>query len=180
MFLTSNNPSSSGTARRRSTRWHLVALLCLSGLTAGCAPFQPETLPSPTGPAGSDAGARIAREAIAQVGATYRNGGASPAQGFDCSGLVTYVFGGQGIKVPRTAAQQYSAARPILAGELRPGDLVFFQLVPPSREVTHVGIYTGQGRFVHAPKSGKRVCETRLDDEYFRERIAGYGRFVTP
>jgi cell wall-associated NlpC family hydrolase len=152
----------------------------MSSLAAGCAPFQPETLPSPAGPAGPDTGARIARDAIAQVGAVYRTGGASPVQGFDCSGLVAYVLGEQGIQVPRTAAQQFAAARPILAGELRPGDLVFFRLVPPSREVTHVGIYTGQGRFVHAPKSGKRVCETPLDDEYFRGRIAGYGRFGTP
>lgn len=158
--------------------WHLVALLCLSGFAAGCAPFQPETLPSPTGPAGTDVGARIARDAIAQVGAVYRYGGESPAQGFDCSGLVAYVLGGQGIQVPRTAAGQYAAARPIPESELRPGDLVFFRLFPPDREITHVGIYSGQGRFVHSPKSGKRVCEARLDDEFFRERLAGYGRFV--
>jgi cell wall-associated NlpC family hydrolase len=114
---------------------------------------------------------------MAQVGAPYRYGGSSPAQGFDCSGLVSYVFGQQGIAVPRTAAQQFAAAKSIREQDLRPGDLVFFRLAGPRAEVSHVGIYSGQGRVVHAPQSGKRVGEASLDDEYYRERLAGFGRF---
>ena len=61
--------------------------------------------------------------------------------------------------------------------DLRPGDLVFFRLAPGSRDVTHVGIYTGQRRFVHAPQTGRNVGEASLDDLYYRERYAGAGRY---
>ena len=155
------------------------ALLVLAILLAGCAPFQPQRVPAPGGGVG-DAGTRAAQLAMAQVGAPYRYGGADPAQGFDCSGLVAYVFGQQGIQVPRTAAQQFAAARPVDAAELRPGDLVFFRPAPAGGGVGHVGIYTGQGRFVHAPESGKRVAEASLGDDYYRDRLAGYGRLAAP
>jgi cell wall-associated NlpC family hydrolase len=78
--------------------------------------------------------------------------------------------------VPRTSAAQFAAARKVYPDDLRPGDLVFFRLVPGSSEITHVGIYTGQGRFVHAPQTGKRVSEASLEDPYYRERFAGAGR----
>ncbi|HET9693608.1 MAG TPA: NlpC/P60 family protein, partial [Steroidobacteraceae bacterium] len=61
--------------------------------------------------------------------------------------------------------------------ELRPGDLVFFRLESRRRDVSHVGIYTGQRRFVHAPQSGRDVSEASLDEPYYRERYAGAGRF---
>ena len=121
-------------------------------------------------------GAVIARQALAQVGTAYRYGGADPARGFDCSGLVTYAHARAGIGVPRTAAAQFAAARKVDPDTLRAGDLVFFRLVPGSREVTHVGIYTGQRRFVHAPQSGRNVGEASLDEPYYRERFAGAGR----
>jgi cell wall-associated NlpC family hydrolase len=154
----------------------LAALASLALLAAACAPFQPQTVPPLQGGV-PDAGTRAVGTAMAQVGAPYRYGGSSPAQGFDCSGLVSYVFGQQGIAVPRTAAQQFAAAKSIREQDLRPGDLVFFRLAGPRAEVSHVGIYSGQGRFVHAPQSGKRVGEASLDDEYYRERLAGFGRF---
>jgi cell wall-associated NlpC family hydrolase len=155
----------------------LVALALLAFLVTACAPFQPQTVPPPQGGGVPDAGTRAVGTAMAQVGAPYRYGGSSPAQGFDCSGLVSYVFGQQGIAVPRTAAQQFAAAQPVREQDLRPGDLVFFRLAGPRAEVSHVGIYSGQGRFVHAPQSGRRVGEASLDDEYYRERLAGFGRF---
>lgn len=122
-------------------------------------------------------GSRIVTAAMAQEGVPYRYGGSSPQQGFDCSGLVSYVFGQQGIRVPRTAAQQFAAATAIRERDLQPGDLVFFRLAGPKAEVSHVGIYAGEGRFVHAPQSGKRVGEASLDDDYYRPRLAGFGRF---
>lgn len=125
-----------------------------------------------------DAATRVVGTAMAQVGTPYRYGGSTPAQGFDCSGLVFYVYGQQGIAVPRTAAQQFAAATPIREQDLKPGDLVFFRLAGPRDEVSHVGIYSGQRRFVHAPQSGRRVGEASLDDEFYRERLAGYGRFL--
>jgi cell wall-associated NlpC family hydrolase len=147
----------------------------------GCAPFRPglpsEPAPSVAGAVAHGTGPLLARAAMSQVGVPYRYGGAEPSRGFDCSGLVWYVHGQEGIAVPRTAAAQYAAARKVAAGELRPGDLVFFRLAPRSNDVTHVGIYTGQGRFVHAPQAGRSVSESPLDDAYYRERFAGSGRF---
>jgi len=155
-----------------------MAVLMLAALAAGCAPFQPVVTPSPAGGGVADAGTQLVGRAMAQLGVAYHYGGASPAQGFDCSGLVFYVYGQQGIAVPRTAAQQFAAARPVREGDLRPGDLVFFRLAGPGGEVSHVGIYTGQDRFVHAPQSGRRVGEASLSEEFYRARLAGYGRFA--
>jgi murein DD-endopeptidase len=78
--------------------------------------------------------------------------------------------------VPRTAAAQYAASRKVAPGDLRPGDLVFFRLGQSRHDVTHVGIYVGQGRFVHAPQAGRNVGESRLDDPFYQQRFAGSGR----
>jgi murein DD-endopeptidase len=121
-------------------------------------------------------GRAAATLALAQVGVPYRYGGADPQRGFDCSGLVSYVHGLEGVSVPRTAATQFAAARKVAVDDLRAGDLVFYRLVPGSRDVTHVGIYTGQGRFVHAPQTGRVVGSANVDDPYYRERFAGAGR----
>jgi cell wall-associated NlpC family hydrolase len=129
-----------------------------------------------SGTAASQEGAGIARVAVAQLGAPYRYGGAEPSRGFDCSGLVFYAHARQGVAVPRTAAEQFAAARSVDPADLEPGDLVFYRIVPRRRDVTHVGIYVGQGRFVHAPQSGRQVGEALLDDPYWRERFAGAGR----
>jgi murein DD-endopeptidase len=159
----------------------VIALLALALLVTACAPFRPG-MPSEPAAGGSvsisqqDAGAAIARQALAQLGTAYRYGGADPARGFDCSGLVSYVHAQAGIGVPRTAAAQFAAARKVDPDSLRAGDLVFFRPDPGSREVTHVGIYTGQRRFVHAPQSGRNVGEASLDEPYYRERFAGAGR----
>jgi cell wall-associated NlpC family hydrolase len=161
-------------------RCHVALALCACAfMLAGCAPFR-TGLPSTGAPAPGSAamheGDAIARAALAQMGAPYRFGGAEPARGFDCSGLVFYTHGRQGIAVPRTAAEQFAAARRVDPGDLEPGDLVFYRIVPGSRDVTHVGIYVGQGRFVHAPQSGRHVGEALLDDPYWRQRFAGAGR----
>jgi cell wall-associated NlpC family hydrolase len=165
---------------RHSTGPRRVALLLLAALAAGCAPFHPESAPSPAGGGVPDVATRVVGTAMTQVGVPYRYGGSSPAQGFDCSGLVFYAYGQQGIAVPRTAAQQFAAAIPVREQDLRPGDLVFFRLAGPRDDVSHVGIYSGQRRFVHAPQSGRRVGEASLDDEFYRQRLAGYGRFLAP
>jgi cell wall-associated NlpC family hydrolase len=151
----------------------VLALFACAFVLAGCTPFRPG-LPSTA--ATAPGGAAIARAAAAQLGAPYRYGGTDPTRGFDCSGLVFYAHAQQGIAVPRTAAAQFAAARSLDPDDLEPGDLVFYRLDTRRREVTHVGIYVGQGRFVHAPQSGKRVGEALLDDPYWRERFAGAGR----
>ena len=140
----------------------ILPLLQACGTTRGVAPSSPD-----------DSGTRIAVLAESQLGAPYRFGGDSP-QGFDCSGLVRYVFGQAGIAVPRTAQQLQQAAEPVPADHLQPGDLVFFRIA--SGRVDHVGIYVGDGEFVHAPRSGRPVRSELLGDNYYQRRYAGAGR----
>lgn len=158
-----------------------LALAALAAAATGCAPFKPGLPSEPVARESSPqaqqgVGAVIAQRALEQVGVPYRFGGADPRRGFDCSGLVSYVHGLEGVSVPRTAAAQFAAAQKIDVDDLRAGDLVFYRLVPRSREVTHVGVYTGQGRFVHAPQTGRLVGTANMDDPYYRERFAGAGR----
>jgi cell wall-associated NlpC family hydrolase len=101
-------------------------------------------------------GLRAAQIANHLTGVPYRWGGASPRAGFDCSGLVQYVYAKVGIDLPHYAAGQYGHGRRISRGSLRPGDLVFFS------GLGHVGIYAGSGKFIHAPRSGTTVRWSRL------------------
>lgn len=125
-------------------------------------------------PEESTAGAKLLLIARGLVGTPYRFGGDDP-RGFDCSGLVVYSFERIGVDVPRTAADQRRAARTVKRAELEPGDLVFFRT--SSRRVDHVGIYAGDGRFIHAPSSGRVVSYADLDDPYYLTHFAGAGRF---
>jgi cell wall-associated NlpC family hydrolase len=143
-----------------------LALLLAALLLTACASGPRSREPGP--------GARITASALAQLGRPYRYGGNTPT-GFDCSGLVQYAHGAAGIRVPRTTDDQHDAARPVKLGKLAPGDLLFFRI--DSRKVSHVGIYTGDGRFVHAPESGQSVEMRQLDEPYYRERVVGAGRF---
>lgn len=156
-----------------TTRWiaarSLLLVLVLAGLAA-CTPFRPGL---PGDGATADPGYAVLQAAQGRIGSPYKYGGAGP-DAFDCSGLVAYAHRQIGVAVPRTAAQQFAAATPVKRGELRPGDLVFFRL--DSRDVSHVGIYAGDGRFVHAPQRGGHVRMARLDDEHFRRSFAGGGR----
>ena len=119
-----------------------------------------------------DAGVRAAELAVQQLGRPYRYGGATP-DGFDCSGLVWYVYHALGIEVPRTAAEQRAGSVYIAAEQLRPGDLVFFYT-----PADHVGIYLGGREFVHAPASGRTVERARLDTPFYILGFAGGGRFA--
>jgi cell wall-associated NlpC family hydrolase len=146
-----------------------LAVLAFVAFAAACTPFQRE---APLEPAASP-GAAALLAAESRIGTPYRYGGSGP-DAFDCSGLVAYAYRQAGVTVPRTAAQQYAVARPVPQRDLRPGDLVFFRL--SGREVSHVGIYAGDGLFVHAPQTGGQVRTASLHDEWYRERYAGGGR----
>lgn len=111
--------------------------------------------------------------AMALLGAPYQWGGAGPTS-FDCSGLVRFVHDQLGIAAPRTAAEQFAAATRVPMKELAPGDLLFFRL--SGRSVSHVAIYTGEGRFIHAPQTGRSVELRTLDDDYYMPRLVGAGR----
>jgi cell wall-associated NlpC family hydrolase len=160
----------------------LVLVVSIMSIAA-CTPFQrgmPGDASGNTAGAGPDTsaptgtGVAVLRVAESMIGAPYRYGGAGP-DAFDCSGLVSYSFRQIGVAVPRTAAEQFAAATPVKRRELQAGDLVFFRL--DGRDVSHVGIYAGDDRFVHAPQRGGNVRVARLDDEVFRRGWAGAGRF---
>lgn len=104
------------------------------------------------------------------VGKPYRFGGASPSAGFDCSGLVQFSFQQAGIVLPRTTAAQLRASSPVRGSSLRRGDLLFFD--QEGKKKSHVGIYLGEGKFVHAPSSGKRVRTDSLDSPYWRKHLS--------
>ena len=115
---------------------------------------------------------RAAAVAFQQVGAAYRDGGASPA-GFDCSGLVQFSFRQAGMKVPRTTGQLWNSAGSVAFDELQVGDLLFFRF---DGKMSHVGIYLGDEQFVHAPSSGKTVSIDSLGAEYYRRALVRGGR----
>lgn len=146
--------------------------LALALLMQGCSSAPAYQNRSGSVQPGAAVGSEMAMRAMALLGAPYRYGGAGP-RSFDCSGLVRYVHAQLGIEVPRTAAQQYATAAPVDLDELQPGDLLFFRI---EGRVSHVAIYTGAGRFIHAPQTGRNVELRTLDDGYYRPRLASAGR----
>lgn len=108
------------------------------------------------------------------IGVPYVWGGAD-MNGFDCSGLTLWAFAKAGIRLPRTAAEQYNYTQRVDHNQVQPGDLVFFANTN-GPGITHVGIYIGNGQFVHAPTEGKTVQVTSLNDPFWGKHIAGYGR----
>lgn len=113
------------------------------------------------------------------LGAQYRYGGGSPEAGFDCSGLVAHVFErAWGVQLPRRAKEQASLGTKVRRQELVAGDLVFFNT--RGYAYSHVGIYVGDGRFIHAPRRGKRVRAERIDSPYWVARFNGARRLSPP
>ncbi|MFH1724678.1 MAG: C40 family peptidase [Elusimicrobiota bacterium] len=120
-------------------------------------------------------GSALAKTARGQIGRPYKFGGRSPTKGFDCSGLAWWVHRRHGISIPPTAATQYKKGRKVPKKRLAPGDLLFFTTY--RRSPSHVGIYTGLRTFIHAPKTGKGVEETKLDNPYWLKRYLGARRY---
>lgn len=147
--------------------WIALTLVC-AGLLAGCATTQhvPELR--------VERGRAVAAVAVSLLGTPYRFGG-TDARGFDCSGLAVFAHERAGISIPRTAAEQKRAARPVPLETLLPGDLVFFRI--GARHVNHVGVYVGHGRFIHAPRSDALVTYGSLINGYYRKHIVSAGRF---
>lgn len=119
----------------------------------------------------------VVRHALRYVGTPYRYGGNSAATGFDCSGLVWRVYRqAAGINLPRDTYGISRTGISIESRELQPGDLVFFNTM--RRPYSHVGIYLGGDRFVHAPSSGGTVSVARLTNRYWRQRFNGGRRIA--
>jgi len=114
----------------------------------------------------------IVRTAGRYVGVPYRWGGESPKTGFDCSGLTMVVYRLNGLDLPRSSRQQWKVGRRIDRGRLQKGDLVFFA-TSGGKRVSHVGIYTGANKFLHAPGRGRRIRASSLSSKYYSARYVG-------
>ena len=117
-----------------------------------------------------------AKHAAKMVGKPYRFGGASPA-GFDCSGLVQFSYQQAGITLPHSTDRQRRVSKHVRVSELKRGDLLFFD--QEGKKNSHVGIYRGDRRFVHAPSSGKHVRNDTLDNPYWKKHLSEIRRIGT-
>ena len=161
---------------------HLLrfAALALVALLAACSSVGPVRAPtSPIAAPSANVANNVLIRAIGLVGTPYRWGGNTPASGFDCSGLVDYVFRTQaGIALPRTSREIAALDAPrISRRHLKAGDLLFFGR---HHHVNHVAIYVGNGRFVNAPDTGGTVRLDRLDGYYWRDHYLFAKRVLTP
>lgn len=144
-----------------------IAILALAGCssTPQKAPVAGSGSTRPT----ADIAGQAAGYAQTMIGKPYRYGGTSP-KGFDCSGLVFYSYKQAGVALPHSTDKQRSASRSIKLAELRRGDLLFFN--QEGKKYGHVAIYVGDGKFVHAPSSGKSVRSDRLDSPYWKKHLS--------
>ena len=157
-------------SRSHSFRFPALLMIWLFSLYLGGCGSQPYR---PSGQAPDRQ--QVIETARDMLGVPYRYGGSTPNHGFDCSGLVQYVYSQAGVQVPRTTGEQYRAALPIKRHSLEPGDVIFFR-THGRRFVSHVGIYIGSGKFIHAPSSGRHVSIDSLQDDYWRRRYTSGGR----
>ncbi|WP_353192011.1 C40 family peptidase [Pandoraea pnomenusa] len=165
-----------------SASWRCITVLSLTLLVAACssgpsvrqgssANYGNRTM----GPERSAGQEEITLEAMSLVGIPYRYGGNTPDSGFDCSGLVRYVVArAAGVNLPRTTADMSGVGTVLERDDLASGDLIFFNTT--GRAHSHVGIYVGQGKFVHAPNSGGTVRLESLYIPYWAKRIDGVRR----
>ena len=146
----------------------LAALLAACGSPGTRPAASPETIAQASRPV-SEKGNEVVLYAIGLLDTGYRFGGKNPEAGLDCSGMVSYIYGqAAGLRVQGRAADIARSSRPIERNALRPGDLVFFNTL--NRSLSHVGIYIGDTRFIHAPSSNGKVRIDRLSDAYYAQR----------
>ena len=164
----------------KTPAYSLLAVLLLAfSLTAAAAPAG-DSLEAPQAHEGIAARAgegmqRLLDSALGLVGIRYRRGGTDAESGFDCSGFVGYVFLEQlGLRLPRTSKELSKEGEKVPRADLQPGDLVFFNTM--RRAFSHVGIYLGNGQFVHAPRTGASVRVEDMDEGYWRKRYNGARR----
>ncbi len=156
-------------AQQNQIASRLGSVLILITLVAACATTaeKPQATRIDSG-----IGQEAAQIALQQVGVPYRYGGQTPS-GFDCSGLVHFAYDRAGKAVPRTTAQLWAGTKTVARGNMRAGDLVFFSI---DGKMSHVGLYLGDGRFVHAPSTGKTVSVQSLSSPYYRKAFLRAGR----
>lgn len=130
--------------------------------------------PDPQSRSATTIGERAAVVAVRQLGVPYRYGGNGNSDGgFDCSGLVHYAYKHAGLDIPRTTRTLWQAAQPVGKSDLVVGDLLFFSI---EGKISHVGMYIGKRRFVHAPSSGREVTIAELDSDFYQSAFLRGGR----
>ncbi len=170
--------------------FNILYLLCFCATLSGCttlssgpvsdpvAVASPAPVSAPAPQPSTEQASRRAEallQALLALGIDYRYGGQSPTTGFDCSGLVAHVYlEAYGTRLPRNTKGQSQVGNAVSSTELEAGDLVFFNTL--NRPYSHVGIYLGDGRFLHAPKAGARVRVERMDVAYWTKRFDGARR----
>lgn len=148
----------------------LLVLLCL--LAEGCGKARVGGSDGVTRPKN---GSAVVATAKSQIGRPYKYGGTEPKTGFDCSGLILWTYKQHGVKVPRQAKEQAHHGKVIKKSQLQPGDIVVFRI--SGRSGYHTGLYSGKGKFVHSPSSGKKIREDNMNDAYWKRRYVS-GRRV--
>lgn len=167
--------------QRRAVSMRRLMLLSLALLLAACASSPPpkKTGKPPARPGISLGGLQadgVGREilmyTLSLLDIEYKFGGSNPEAGLDCSGMVAYIYQNAArVRLPHNAAQIAGLARPVSNSQLRVGDLVFFNTL--GKPFSHMGIYIGDGKFVHAPRSNSVIRVDRLDNSYFAARYEG-------
>jgi cell wall-associated NlpC family hydrolase len=156
----------------------LASCLCVAACSSQSASARPNVLLVKLD-SSTDPGAEIARRAMTLTGVRYKYGGTSPESGMDCSGLVRYVFDQTwGMDLPRTSNEISRVGRHIEMHDLQPGDLVFYNTL--KRRFSHVGIYVGDNKFVHAPTAGGQVRVESMKLSYWKKRFDGARRISHP
>jgi cell wall-associated NlpC family hydrolase len=179
----------------KMTRFCTSGLFALVSLLAGCssAPHQSNDYSSPTAvshapvPVKSKissttvAANEVLIQAMGLVGTPYLWGGEDPRIGFDCSGLIQHVFSEAiDLNLPRTSVAMSTLDAPMVGREkLKTGDLLFFA-TEGAKRISHVAIYVGENRFIHAPRAGKNVSMARLDNQYWSKHFVSAKRVITP
>jgi len=151
-----------------------LALIFVFAQLFGCATNEKTVIPLATTDV-APGNSKVVNEALQLQGQPYVSGGESPAEGFDCSGLVFYVYKKHGLKLPRDTWSLANQLPSVQLDQRQPGDLVFFTI--NARPHSHVGIYVGQDKFVHAPSTHTgRVMMSDLKQPYWRERFSAVRR----
>lgn len=171
---------------KRCTGSVVTALACLCTLMPAAAAPNDDSTPllraekslRDFGDKAKDTASDITSYALSLIGVDYRFGGNNPDQGLDCSGLIRYVFQqATGLTLPRSAREQSRVGELISRDNLQPGDLVFFNT--RRFQFSHVGLYIGDSRFIHAPSSGGAVQVVSLDNAYWQKAFNGARRIVS-
>lgn len=151
-----------------------LIVLLLAVFAAGCGGVATRKHEHPPLSAQTEKRDEVVLYALGLMGMDYRFGGKNPSSGFDCSGMVSYIYkNAAGMDLPHNAYKIAQISKKIDLSHIRPGDLVFFDTL--HRHFSHVGIYIGNGKFVHAPGSNGKIKISNLTSGYFASRLDGAG-----